>query len=94
MITFSTCTTFTTNKRENGRVMMTRTTETRVNITEQIPGPSSQPCLVDILLFELETGIPPSVMVQTEDPVIDSVVIAGLIKSLEVGAFLLMLQNN
>ena len=39
-----TCTTFTTNRRENGRVAITRITENNVKMTEQIPGPSSHPC--------------------------------------------------
>ena len=33
----------TTSRREKGSVAMTRMTETRVRMTEQIPGPSSHP---------------------------------------------------
>ena len=47
-----TWTTFTTKRREKGRVAMTRMTEKSVNMTEHIPGPSSHPPATDLLILQ------------------------------------------
>ena len=47
----------TTSMREKGSVAMTRITETRVRMKEQIPGPSSHPPALTEPEPEQETGI-------------------------------------
>ena len=47
----------TTSRREKGSVAITRITETRVRMKEQIPGPSSHPPALTEPEPEHETGI-------------------------------------
>ena len=47
----------TTSRREKGSVAITRITETRVRMKEQIPGPSSHPPALTEPEPEQETGI-------------------------------------